>query len=86
MKKLSLLLFALLLMIASPALAVQKMDIDDLKAELSNNDVVILDVRTGSDWGESKFKIKGAVRASSKDFGTWSQQYPKDKKLVLYCA
>jgi hypothetical protein len=56
-----------------------------VKALLGNPEVVILDVRRGSDYKGSDSKIKGAVRESEKDI-SWSGKYPKDKILVLYCA
>ena len=59
---------------------------DDLKAMLDNPNVIILDVRTGKDWTASEFKIKGAVRANPHEFNSWAEKYPKDKKLVFYCA
>jgi len=58
---------------------------DVLAALLGNPEVVILDVRRGSDYEGSGSKIKGAVRESEKDV-SWSGKYPKDKLLVLYCA
>ena len=57
-----------------------------LKERLADPDVIILDVRTGSDWKASEFKIKGAVRASSDNVDSWAAKYAKDKTLVLYCA
>lgn len=59
---------------------------DELKDMLGSSELVVLDVRTGKDWSSSEFKIKGAVRISSKDVGSVAGQYSKDKTLVLYCA
>ena len=59
---------------------------DELKALLGNDEVAILDVRTGRDWSSSEFKIQGAQRVEAKNIDTWSANLPKDKKLVLYCA
>ncbi len=59
---------------------------EELKAQLDNSDVMILDVRTGTDWKSSEFKIKGALRADPNEFDSWSTTYPKDKTLILYCA
>ena len=53
---------------------------------LADPDVIIFDVRTGSDWKASEFKIKGAVRVSSDSVDSWAAKYAKDKTLVLYCA
>ena len=61
-------------------------DKDELKALLGNDDVVILDVRTGRDWSSSEFKIQGAQRVKGKEIDQWSAGLSKDKKLVLYCA
>jgi len=62
------------------------MNKDELKAILGNDDVVVLDVRTGRDWSSSEFKIQGAQRAKANQIDTWSAGLSKDKKLVLYCA
>ena len=88
MKKLLVLLAFFLFATALPALAadVPTISKDELKAQLGSPDLVLLDVRSGRDWSSSEFKIRGAVRASGKEFGKWSQHYPKDKTLVLYCA
>lgn len=59
---------------------------EELKAQLDNSDVLILDVRTGGDWKSSEFKIKGAIRANPKKLNNWAEVYPKNKTLVLYCA
>jgi rhodanese-related sulfurtransferase len=48
---------------------------------------IIVDVRTGSDWNGSEFKIRGAVRPSV-DIVSFakSQGLAKNAKIVLYCA
>lgn len=74
---------------ATPIIAagdVGVMNKDELKAFLGNDDVVILDVRTGRDWSSSEFKIQGAQRVKAKKIDKWSANLSKDKKLVLYCA
>ena len=71
---------------SSAAKDVPMMTKEELKAQLDNPDIMILDVREGRDWKSSEFKIKGASRANPKDFDTWAMTYPKDKTLVLYCA
>ena len=53
---------------------------------LSSADLVVLDVRTGSDWSDSEFKIKGAVRVEPGEIASWAQSHAKDKIYVLYCA
>ncbi len=77
-----------LFLFTSPAFAakVQTLSIEELNGSLNDPNTYVLDVRTGSDWNNSKFKIKGAERASSRDFGVWSEKYSKDAKLILYCS
>jgi rhodanese-related sulfurtransferase len=88
MKKFAFLIITALCFTVSPAFggSVSLIEIDDLKNLLGSDEVVILDVRAGRDWSTSEFKIPGAVRASGEDFEKWGNSYPKDKKLILYCA
>ena len=65
---------------------VDRMTKEELKQIMGEETVLILDVRAGRDWSSSEFKIKGSERVSPKDFKSWSNRYPKDKTLVLYCA
>jgi len=62
------------------------MTIDELKTMLDDPDLVILDVRRGKDWTSSEFKIKGAVYLKPEAYAEWADTYPKDQKIVLYCA
>ena len=60
---------------------------EELKAMLGNPDLVIFDVRLGSDYFSSDLKIKGAVRpnmGSNLSVTVWT--YPKGKTIVVYCA
>lgn len=59
---------------------------DELKAKLEDPEVVLVDVRSYTDWLLSGDKIRGAVRENYRDFGGWYAKYPKDKTIVLYCA
>jgi len=63
-----------------------RMGKDELKAKLGNPEVVIIDVRSYTDWLLGGDKIKGAVRENYRDFDGWEAKYPKDKTIVLYCA
>ena len=67
---------------------VPRMTKEELKASLllGNPDLLILDVRTARQWEESKEKIQGAVREDPEKVNTWSDKYPKNKTLVLYCS
>ncbi len=84
-------LFMMLLLPAGAAVSaasgeVPLMTTDELKALIDNPDVIVLDVRRGKDWSSSEFKIKGAVHADPGDYKNWVGVYPKEKKIVLYCA
>ena len=85
-----LIILPLLMLLASPSLFAAAdpgtITKEELKAQLGSPDIMILDVRTGTDWNSSEFKIKGAVRADPNEFDKWAEIYPKDKKFVLYCA
>jgi rhodanese-related sulfurtransferase len=83
------LLFSLLLAgaIAYPAAAdVPLITKEELKPLVDDPNIIILDVRRGKDWSSSEFKIKGAVHADPNDYKNWAGVYPKEKKIVLYCA
>jgi len=93
LNRISILTFLVLVVVvgltATPTIAAGDVDVmnkDELKALLGNDDVVILDVRTGRDWSSSEFKIQGAQRVTAKKIDKWSANLSKDKKLVLYCA
>ena len=88
MKKLLplLLLFFSLNISSAFAESVMLMEKEELKPLLGTEEVIILDVRTGRDWSTSEFKIPGAIRSSGDEFASWGTTYPKDKKIVLYCA
>jgi rhodanese-related sulfurtransferase len=59
---------------------------DQLKAELTKPDVVVIDVRIDHDWASSQWKIQGAQRQSPNEVKEWMGKYSKDKTVVLYCA
>ncbi len=59
---------------------------EDVKARLGTADMSIIDVRTVSDWNESKLKIKGAVREDPNVVDGWASRYPKNQTLILYCT
>ena len=65
---------------------VSRMTKEELKSMLGNPDVIILDVRSGTDWRASESKIKGAIREESYQARSWADKYDKGKTYVLYCA
>ena len=65
---------------------IPRMTKEELKAKLGTPDLVIVDVRVGTDWKASEMKIKGAVRGDPQNIESWVKPYPKDTTFVLYCA
>jgi hypothetical protein len=59
---------------------------EQLRGMLNDPSVTILDARTARDWRKSDSKIKGAVRVDPFDVSSWIGNYPKDRKIVVYCA
>ncbi|ETW93480.1 MAG: hypothetical protein ETSY1_39035 [Candidatus Entotheonella factor] len=82
----SLLVVSAFALTAGAANKVQLMDQDTLKSKLDDPKVVVVDVRTGSDWRSSESKIKGAVRVEKGDVAGLAEKYKKDQTLVFYCA
>jgi rhodanese-related sulfurtransferase len=65
---------------------VSRLTAEELKAILQQPDVVVVDVRTVSDWKKSDLKISGAQREDPLDVDSWAGNYAKTKTIVLYCA
>ena len=59
---------------------------EEVKVLLDDPNVAVLDARITPDWKKSDRKIKGAVRVDPLDVGAWVGNYPKDKKIIVYCA
>lgn len=66
--------------------AVSKISVHELNGMLGTADLVIIDVRKSSDWKKADQIIEGAVREDPGKMDEWLNNYPKDKKFVLYCA
>ncbi len=79
-------LILMLLGLSAYAQGVTTISKDELKRELGRPGLKILDVRTNSDWEASQWKIAGAVREDPSKIESWIGKYPKDLKIVLYCA
>ena len=91
-KMIPILLFAVYVIMAmtirqtATAAEIPRMSKEELKAKLGTPDLVIVDIRVGTDWKASEVKIKGAVRGDPQDIETWAKKFPKDTAFVLYCA
>ena len=59
---------------------------DGLKAKLGSPGMVLIDVRTESDWKESSEEITGALHMDPASVDAWAATLPRDKEIVLYCA
>jgi rhodanese-related sulfurtransferase len=59
---------------------------EELKALLDSPELTIIDVRTEKQWRASSTKIAGAERENPVDFAVWADKYPKERRIILYCA
>ena len=67
--------------------AVPRITVQELKAKMDKGeDVVIIDVRAGREYEDSKIKIKGAIRISIVKLEDRSSELPRDKEIVTYCT
>ena len=83
------LLFSFVVFILLPGCAVfelHKISVNDLNKQLDSTELVILDVRPASDWQKSEFKIRGAIHEDPFHVASWADKYPRDSKIILYCA
>ncbi len=63
---------------------IPRMTKEELRPLLGNPEVVILDVRL--EGGDAPTKIAGAVYENPRKVKDWSFKYPKENRVVLYCA
>ena len=69
------------------AAEVHRISKEDLRSHIGDPDTTLIDVRQEGDWQQSGRKIKGAVREDPMQaVESWQAKYPKDGKIVLYCA
>ena len=64
----------------------ERISAKQLQGMLGRSDVIVVDVRTNSDWNKSESKITGAVWEDLSAISSWIDKYPKGKTLVFYCA
>ncbi len=65
---------------------VPRMSIEELKQQVDNSNLTVIDVRTSHDWEDSTTKIKGSIREDASKATTWMAKYPPNKTFVFYCA
>ena len=88
---LSLLFVLLNQLIASVVLSatdvVPRITVQELKAKMDKGeDIVIIDVRAGREYTDSKIKMKGAVRISIVQLESRINELPRDKEIITYCT
>ena len=82
----SVLMVSAFVLTSGAAAKVNLMTKETLKGMLDDPNVVVVDVRTGSDWRASESKIKGAVRVEKTAVPGLADKYKKNQTLVFYCA
>jgi hypothetical protein len=67
---------------------VPRITVQELKAKMDRGeDMVILDVRLGSEYAGSKIKIKGAIRIPVFELeDNRYKELPRDKDVIAYCT
>ena len=86
------LLFVLLNQLIVPAAfsatdIVPRITVQELKAKMDKGeDIVIIDVRTGREYEESKIKMKGAIRIPIVQLENRINELPRDKEIITYCT
>ena len=84
-------LLSVLMLLASVVFAlaasdVPRMSTDELKSRLTEAGLVVVDVRTGSDWNGSDEMVAGAIRGNPNDIGLWLSKLNMEQTIVLYCS
>ncbi len=66
---------------------VPRITVQELKAKIDKGeDVVIVDVRAGREYEDSKIRIKGAIRIPIVQLEARSNELPRDKEIITYCT
>ena len=66
---------------------VPRITVQELKVKMDKGeDAVIVDVRAGREYDDSKIKIKGAIRIPIVQLEARSNELPRDKEIITYCT
>jgi 3-mercaptopyruvate sulfurtransferase SseA len=66
---------------------VPRITVQELKAKMDKGeDIVIIDVRAGREYTDSKIRMKGAIRIPIVQLETRISELPRDKEVVTYCT
>jgi rhodanese-related sulfurtransferase len=64
-----------------------RLEKEALKEELDNPDVIVIDVRSASQWKASEWKIKNSVWEDPTEIESWANfKYSRENTFVLSCA
>jgi len=59
----------------------------ELKGRIDKGeDILIIDIRTGKEYEESHFRIKGAIRISIVSLEDRIKELPTDRPIIFYCS
>jgi hypothetical protein len=59
---------------------------EQIKELVGKEGFFLLDVRPNEQWRATPVKLPGAVHEDPEDVTAWAYRYPKDAKIVTYCA
>lgn len=82
-------LFAASLVVAAAAFgddSAPRIEPEQLKEKINQPELILFDVRIGSDWKKSKRKITGALRVDPHDVSSWAAHISKRSFVVVYCS
>ena len=66
---------------------VPRISVQELKVKMDKGeDVVIVDVRAGREYDDSKIKIKGSIRIPIVQLEARRNELPRDKEIITYCT
>jgi hypothetical protein len=66
---------------------VPRITVQELKAKMDKGeDIVIVDVRAGREYADSKIRIRGAIRIPIVQLEVRSNELPRDKEIITYCT
>ncbi|MGD8366094.1 MAG: hypothetical protein PVG78_00515 [Desulfobacterales bacterium] len=65
---------------------VSMISVADLRHELSDPGLKIIDARDSRSWASATEKIPGAIREDPDSVPTWMSNYDRNDRIVVYCA
>ena len=78
--------FTAMLTTVSEADEMPRISQEEALEKLDDPEVIFFDVRLGTDWRASDFKIEGAEHENPENVEEWADNYDKDMTYIVYCA